>query len=132
MSNVLNTIMLVDDEEITNIVHHAIIAKMQVCDDVRTYLSAREALRDLINLYEKEQLIPDYLFLDLNMPGMTGWEFLNELGNGYTEIAVRTKIYVVSSTQNPDEIQQAADHPYVNGFIGKPLSEGKLSAILGK
>ena len=72
----------------------------------------------------------DVLLLDLNMPVMDGWTFLQELEE--KGAAVTFPIYIVSSSIDPSDINRANDHTHVMGFIEKPLDENKVKALIEK
>jgi len=71
--------------------------------------------------------LPELIFLDINMPIMNGWEFLELLtGRGANKTP---KIYMLTSSISPDDIKKSEDHPMVTNYITKPLSLAKLQSI---
>jgi CheY-like chemotaxis protein len=69
------------------------------------------------------------IFLDLNMPIMNGWEFLEELKNLNDTLQLSYKIFVLSSSINPDDRKKAENNPLVTGYLSKPLSIEILEQI---
>jgi len=67
------------------------------------------------------------VFLDLNMPIMNGWEFLDKLSKAKNEITMHYKLYILSSTINPDDQKKAKSNPLVSGFLSKPLTKEHLN-----
>ena len=90
-------------------------------------LQALQFLRDLI-ITNPDQL-PDYIFLDLSMPVMDGFEFLNEFNNINVDALRKIKIYVLSSSIFTKDIRQALNSPSVSGFISKPIDSKKVKEI---
>ena len=90
-------------------------------------LQALQFLRDLI-ITNPDQL-PDYIFLDLSMPVMDGFEFLKEFNNLDVDALGQTKIYVLSSSIFTEDIRQALNSSSVSGFISKPIDSEKVKEI---
>lgn len=132
MKTSLNAITLVDDEVITNFVNKMLLEKMHICQDINVYDEAPKALEDLIrNMDLGSGKLPEIMFVDINMPEMNGWEFINKFCS-YEELKKRIKVYLLSSSQSVDDVKRAEENECVKGFIGKPLTEEKvLQAING-
>ena len=90
-------------------------------------LQALQFLRDLIITNPRQ--LPDYIFLDLSMPVMDGFEFLNEFNNLNIGALRKIKIYVLSSSIFTKDIRQALNSPSVSGFISKPIDSKKVKEI---
>jgi CheY-like chemotaxis protein len=125
MKNKLNCILIIDDDTTTNLIHKMILEQANVAENILVALNGKEAL-DLIrnagNGPENNYPLPDLILLDINMPIMNGWEFIEEyqkLDNG-----LKSKMVVVMLTcsLNPDDEIKAGKLPAINGFRNKPLS----------
>ena len=90
-------------------------------------LQALQFLRDLIITNPRQ--LPDYIFLDLSMPVMDGFEFMNEFNNLNIDALRKIKIYVLSSYIFTKDIRQALDSPAVSGFISKLIDSKKVKEI---
>lgn len=127
MNKKLNCILLVDDDNDDNLYHQIIIKEMDIVDNIDTVKNGIEAIAYLKNENIKP---PDLIFLDLNMPKMNGWEFLE----AYKDLSMAKKakvlIVILTTSANPDDIKRAKEIKDVTGFETKPLSKEFLTEIL--
>ncbi|MDW3502850.1 response regulator, partial [Escherichia coli] len=76
---------------------------------------------------------PELIFLDLNMPVMGGWEFLdNFIKKEYQEFNTKTKVIVLSSTIDPTDIEKSKTYPIVIDFLSKPITKEMLEDLKDK
>ncbi len=97
-------------------------------DTIRSFLAAPEALH-----YLKQGLptrVPEVIFLDLNMPVMDGWGFLEALRPYETELAARCRIYILTSSLASSDADRAKEYSLVSGLIHKPVDSQMLHVIL--
>ncbi len=127
MKKKLNCILLIDDDADDNFYHKIIINEMNIVDKIDTAVNGIEALA---YLSKEGQTPPDLIFLDLNMPKMNGWEFLNEYKNLSAEQRAKVVILILSTSANPDDIAKAKNIEAVMGFETKPLSKELLTQII--
>ena len=118
--------MLVDDNSDDNFYHERVIKKNDLADSVIAMTDAMEAL----NYLRKENpLDPELIFLDINMPGMNGWDFLQE----YKQLKKSgTIIIMLTTSENQDDKSKALATGIVSDFRTKPLSKEMLEDILSK
>jgi response regulator of citrate/malate metabolism len=116
-------IYLIDDDEIQNLINTRVISIVADHVKVKAFTSAENALSDL---KENAGDMPEMIFLDINMPKMNGWDFLE----AYQTLENKVKVYMLSSSINNKDIQKSETYEVVNGFICKPLVVEKLSEIL--
>jgi len=135
MKQKLNCILVIDDDEPTNFFTRMILEDTGYADHIMTVQSGQEALEYLAksenpacdeNLYPS----PDLIFLDINMPAMNGWEFLEE----YRKINVKHRIIMVMLTTSlfPEDKSKAEKTPEISGFENKPITAEKIKAVLEK
>lgn len=122
-------ILLVEDDPITVMVCDRIIKITDFAENVSSCNNGKAALDHLISLGEKDQDIPEIIFLDINMPVMNGWDFLAEFEKVQHNIKQLPRIYILSSTVDPEDYKRAKSFPLVQDFISKPLSKESLEKI---
>ena len=130
MKKGLKTIMLIDDDIPTNYLNKMVIDQTACAEKVITVNSAIEGLTFL-----KEQpkaLMPDLIFLDINMPAMNGWEFLEAYKSIPSEKKENTVIMMLSTSENPDDKMRAKCIKDISGFMVKPLSEDIVTNVMGE
>lgn len=118
-----HSILLVDDEESTNFLHKLILKKSQLCEDVVAVDGAPDAME-----YLKDNN-PDVILLDINMPGLSGWDLLDNLPPLFQERKM-PKIIMLTSSFDPKDREKAAVNDHVIGFLTKPLSIEMLQGVL--
>ncbi|GAB3309693.1 response regulator [Hymenobacter tenuis] len=116
---------LIDDDNLGNYLTEAILRMEGFASSIRTFESAADALAEL----EKPGSIPDVIFLDLNMPIMSGWQFLDALLPQSSALRGRCHIYVLTSSLAPDDMQKALTYELVTGLIHKPIDRWEIQTI---
>lgn len=127
MKKKLNCILLVDDDPDDNFFHQRIITKMDITNAIEVAKNGIEALE---YLRKENQVIPELIFLDINMPKMNGWEFLLEYKDLDLSQKARITIMMLTTSANPDDIKRANEIEDVTGIKTKPLSVEMLNEIL--
>ena len=116
------SVLLVDDEPANNLVHKLMISRLELAGEIVVMESALEALDYL----EKEH--PDVILLDINMPALSGWDFMDRFSS--MSVAGKTKVYMVSSSVNPEDRERAVQNDLIADFIEKPLKIEYLMQML--
>lgn len=115
--------MLVDDDEINNFITVKLIRKAFPDSVITTYLNGRLAIDKIKNILEYNlENIPDYILLDINMPVMNGWEFLEEYKVLNLDPDKKITIYILSSSVFSNDVDKAKSYESVANFISKPLN----------
>jgi len=130
MAKCVNCVLLIDDDRATNFFNQRVVSKHQCFNTVTIVQSGLAALEYLIEVEKNNAIKPDLIFLDVNMPAMNGWEFLVEFSRFNREVVKGIKIIMLTTSSNPDDLQQSHQNESVNDFISKPLSIDILDTVL--
>ena len=122
-------IMLVDEDEIDNIINQKIIESNNFSETVMVFQTGNDALDYLRKHTTNEELLPDLIFLDINMPIMDGFQFLEEFEKLEDPVLEKCKIIMLSSSISPRDIDRAASNKFVKKYLNKPLNSRYLQAI---
>lgn len=124
------SILLVDDDEINNFISIKLIKKALDNTSISSCLNGKFAIDQLVELQKRDPaLLPDFILLDINMPIMNGWEFLDEYRRLEIDPLGKSKIYIISSSVFSNDINKAKSYPLVKNFISKPLSVEKIKEM---
>ena len=130
----VSKILIIDDDPTTGFLHRRLIEKFGVSRQVEIAYSGEEAL-ELIKHYSQtqdEDKIPQLIFVDLNMPFMDGFEFLE----AYQGLEFKNKdsivVSVLSSSYLPQDVKKAKEFPVVDEYVVKPLNEEKVMELMQK
>lgn len=133
MSKKLNCVLLIDDDEPTNYFNRMIVEESGCAEQIKTIQSGQEALEYLTSVSnDSTTLPPDLIFLDINMPAMNGWEFLEKYKQLSQEQKGKVMVVMLTTSLFPEDQQKAKEMPEVSGFENKPLTREKLERILKK
>lgn len=119
------SIMLIDDDRPTNIFNEIMVKRSELFSEWYIYSAADKALDALVN----NEVDPDIILLDINMPCMDGWQFLSE----YDKLEIENKvnsIYMLTTSKNRLDIEKAKTFVKVKGFKEKPLTVDMLKKLL--
>jgi CheY-like chemotaxis protein len=121
--------LLIDDNEIDNFINKKLLQKTQFSQDIVEVFSGIKALEYLKENMHAPEKLPDIIFLDIMMPVMDGFEFLEEYDKLSNTIKNKPKIIMLSSTESFKDLNRANSNKYVYKFLNKPLTEPALAAI---
>jgi CheY-like chemotaxis protein len=121
------TVWLVDDNTMENMVHEQLLDTCAFAGTTKSYVSADDTLKELKSLPLHE--LPQVIFLDIIMPGMDGFAFLDEFSKLDEAIRKKCKVVLLSSSDSFKDLNRANKNPLVRKFLNKPLTPALLSAI---
>jgi len=130
----LDTILLIDDDDATNFINEILIEDCHLDTHIETCLSAEAGLKYLNSKVEINGKLkypsPGVILLDINMPGMDGWEFLDEYEILPDERKGSIIIAMLSTSNNPEDIEKAKNHPRIEKIYSKPLKAEVLMQLI--
>jgi CheY-like chemotaxis protein len=131
MKEKLNCILLIDDDEATNYINHRILSRLDCTEQIQSVQSGRDAIDYITGagkFREGDYPKPQLIFLDINMPAMNGWEFLDR----FKSIKAGTEILIVMLTTslNPEDELLSKKNPAITCFRNKPLTKEIVKEII--
>jgi CheY-like chemotaxis protein len=111
-------VLLLDDDPIINYINKRLIEIHGLSENITSFVSPKEALAFL----RKSVVYPEIIFLDISMPVMDGFDFINEFENFPDSIKAETKIVALSSTEDPQELEKINNDKRFHLFMPKPLN----------
>jgi CheY-like chemotaxis protein len=123
-------ICIIDDDPIFIYGTRRLIKEAHFEGGIMVYSNGQEAYLYIKEQLQNDQKIPPVIFLDLNMPIMNGWEFLDEIHKIPELTSTELSIYILSSSIDPRDSEKAKTYSLVKGFISKPISVLALEGIL--
>ena len=118
--------MLIDDDEIHSNLCYELILKSGITDSVSIFNDAEEALQFIEKNSHLSDELPDLIFLDINMPFMDGWEFLDAYEALKTKIEKQIVLILLTSSVYKNDIEKAKQYKSVVEYIKTPISINKL------
>ncbi len=125
-------IFIIDDYSINLRVAELIVRRNSQFDQITTYEQAESALDDMIDHCNDVNYLPDLIFLDLHMPVMDGWEFIEKFEEIYSLLKKNVTIIILSSSTDNRDIQRSKQYSTVKGFYSKPLTVEMLLEITNR
>jgi len=122
-------IWVVDDDKIYQIIIGKIIKKSGAFSDIETFQNGSDAIIALRKSIESHELLPDIILLDINMPIMDGWEFMEEISGMKAQIKKQIAIYIVSSSIAIEDKYRAKTYLDILGYLSKPVTTDDLIKI---
>ena len=127
-------ILCVDDDAISLMICKTAIKNAGLSEEVITASNGEDAIEYYANFTknlesDSNDIYPRLIFLDLNMPIIDGWEFLDDYMNLYYEKFKDTKVVILSSSVDPQDKERAKKYPIVIDFYSKPISQKILKEI---
>ena len=127
----IKKLLCVDDDKITLTLIKLVVGKASFAEEIVTKMNGKEAL-DYYNELAQNPAVepyPELIFLDLNMPVMGGWDFLEEFARNFYKKFNNTKIIILSSSADPEEKAKARKYPMIIDYLAKPLTINALKNI---
>jgi CheY-like chemotaxis protein len=128
----IREVFIVDDEPISNTIFEKLAGMCDFAETVVPFVSASDALDHLRQRQTDKIPVPDIIFLDIRMPIVNGWEFLDEFEQMDREYYRDTVVYMLTSSSEQSDINRAKNYRHVEDYIVKPLTLDRLEQIRQK
>jgi len=121
----MKKVLLVDDDQVCNLISKKTLQRMGIVNEVHTALNGEEAINLLNDYFQGALSLPDVILLDLNMPIMDGFSFIEAFKKLNIPNKDSMRIVIVSSSQNPSDVRKAKEMG-ITAFLTKPVTETNL------
>lgn len=132
MKKKIDTVCVVDDDDIYQFTVKYEIERTQLVDHIKFFSDGEQAIHFLETASDNPSQLPDIVFLDINMPIMDGWDFLEEFAQLKPKLGKKITIYMVSSSNNEKDMERARQITEVADYIIKPVTREKLTTLFKK
>lgn len=132
MPRKFKVVMLVDDNEIDNLINQKMIEAASIADIIYAHTGAKSAiefLRSVEKVDVADKVLPDIIFLDIDMPLMDGFQFLDEFEKLNDSTKKKCRIVMLTSSINPQDFDRSKKYKTVNEYLNKPLSHESLMKL---
>lgn len=130
MSYKIERIFLIDDDQVYQYLTKKVMEDSHIVKHIDVFSNGLQAIEHLETRIDEPGSLPEVIFLDISMPIMDGWEFLDEFKRIATSIKKTIVIYIVSSSISPSDISKANQQENVRDYIIKPITKKKFIELL--
>jgi CheY-like chemotaxis protein len=131
MSTVKYNVCLIDDDKVYQFTSKMILEATQLTSRIITFFNGQEAIDFFLDPANQQiDILPDVIFLDINMPIMNGWNFLEAFDNLYDILPKKILIYVVSSSVDESDMERSKSFVSVRDYVIKPINKEKYRLLL--
>ena len=129
MNSSLN-VCIVDDDDIYQFTIVKTLKALELTDRIMVFSDGEEALEFMLDNINEDDELPDVIFLDIDMPVMDGFQFMEEYVKIKPNIGKKITIYMVSSSVDPADIERAKKISEITDYIVKPITHDQLKSII--
>lgn len=122
-------IWVIDDDSIYQIIVTKIIKKTDLFSTISSFLDGKDGLEALLSVIKNNEVLPDIILLDINMPVMDGWEFMEELGKLQLLLNKHIDVYISSSSIAIEDKNKSKTYPAILGYLSKPITKNDIELI---
>ena len=125
----VETIYIVDDDSLYTLLLKKKIDKLHLCNKIMSFANGENAINQIKQYIETKEELPDIVFLDINMPIMNGWEFMEEFIKLLPLLHKKISIYISSSSIAAEDRMKAQSYEAIENYISKPIENETLLKI---
>ena len=128
----MKKLIFIDDSQLDHYILKRILHKYKLAYEVNCTADGEEVIRYLEQHKRDKNKLPDVILLDLYMPQFNGWSFLEKVQGLYQQLSKPVKIYILSASINPRDIDRAKQFDVVKSFVFKPITKNALEKLVGE
>lgn len=125
-----HNVCLIDDDNIYQFTARKLLESTGLAKHIQSFYNGSEAINYFKDQNNKPETLPDVIFLDINMPVMNGWEFLEEYNKLYTNLPKPIVVYVVSSSIDSNDRQKSKEYKLVSDYLVKPINRIQYKELI--
>lgn len=126
----IETLYVIDDDDTYQFIIRKVVEETRLVDQIKLFSNGKEALTFLESAISEKKTLPDVILLDISMPVMDGWEFLENFILLNPKVGKKIIIYLVSSSVNPRDVEKARSIAEVTDYVVKPIIKEKLIELI--
>lgn len=126
----INSVCIIDDDKVHTYILTKLIQKFELSDTIFSFSNGEIAMEAFLDMASKSRELPNVILLDINMPEMDGWEFIDEFRKLKKPTDKKTAIYISSSSISSEDQDKAASYPEVLNYLAKPIEPHTLLTII--
>jgi CheY-like chemotaxis protein len=131
LKSLFRKVYCIDDNETDLFISEKYLKTFLVNPEVTLFTNGKEAMGKLLNLkHSRSSDFPDYILLDLHMPDMNGWDFLDEFYRQKIDLCCQSEFFILTSSVSHIDNNRSKQYPIVKNFISKPLNQNKFKETI--
>jgi two-component system, chemotaxis family, chemotaxis protein CheY len=130
MNKSLFNVCLIDDDRIYQFTAKKVLESTKLATQILSFTNGADGLSFIHTNLTKKDVLPDVIFLDINMPIMDGWQFLKEFALLETKLPKPIRIFMVSSSVDDYDIKKSKEHTCITNYVIKPIYKEKFHELL--